>query len=71
MSSVLTRRSIFTLAGGALVAAPVSGASESDCSAYLDAWSHKDIEGIAAHLHPQVHFKGPMQELNGREQAAR
>lgn len=40
---------------------------ESLCASYLDAWSRKDIEGIATHLHPNVHFKGPMQELNGRE----
>jgi hypothetical protein len=40
---------------------------DSNCAAYLDAWSHKDLDGIAAHLHPDVHFKGPMQELNGRE----
>jgi len=45
----------------------MSSARESDCLAYLDAWSRKDIDGIAALLHPQVHFKGPMQELNGRE----
>ena len=40
---------------------------ESECASYLDAWSRKDIDGIAVHLHPDVHFKGPMQELNGRE----
>ena len=40
---------------------------ESNCAAYLDAWSRKDLDGIAIHLHPDVHFKGPMQELNGRE----
>ena len=40
---------------------------DSDCAAYLDAWSRKDLDGIAVHLHPDVHFKGPMQELNGRE----
>ena len=45
----------------------MTGARESDCIAYLDAWSRKDLEGIAARLHPQVHFKGPQQELNGRE----
>jgi len=40
---------------------------ESNCTAYLDAWSRKDLDGIAIHLHPDVHFKGPMQELNGRD----
>jgi ketosteroid isomerase-like protein len=40
---------------------------ESNCAAYLDAWSRKDLDGIAVHLHSDVHFKGPMQELNGRE----
>ena len=40
---------------------------ESSCTDYLNAWSHKDLNGIAAHLHPEVHFKGPMQELNGRD----
>jgi len=40
---------------------------ESSCTSYLDAWSRKDLEGIAALLHPNVHFVGPMQELNGRE----
>ena len=67
MSSVLTRRFMLALAGGAVVTPALTGARESDCIAYLDAWSRKDIEGIAARLHPQVHFKGPMQELNGRE----
>lgn len=37
-------------------------------TAYLDAWTRKDLDGIGAHLHPQVHFKAPMQELTGREQ---
>jgi hypothetical protein len=45
----------------------MTAAMESACVAYLDAWSRKDLEGIAACLHPKVHFKGPMQELNGRE----
>jgi hypothetical protein len=40
---------------------------DSDCAAYLEAWSRKDLDGVAVHLHPDVHFKGPMQEINGRE----
>jgi len=40
---------------------------ESTCAAYLDAWSRKDLDGITVHLHPNVHFKGPMQEFNGCE----
>ena len=40
---------------------------ESNCIAYLDAWSRKDLDGISVHLHPEVYFKGPMQELQGRE----
>jgi ketosteroid isomerase-like protein len=34
---------------------------------YMAAWQRKDIEEIARHLHPQVHFKGPMAEVTGRE----
>ncbi len=79
MSSVPTRRSILTLTGGVLLATrsawagnskpgePImTSARQSACTAYLDAWSRKDLDGIAALLHPQVHFKGPMQELDGR-----
>ena len=40
---------------------------EAKCAAYMDAWSRKDLDAIGALLHPKVHFKGPMQELNGRE----
>lgn len=45
----------------------MSKANEASATAYIDAWSRKDLDGIAAHLHPAVHFKGPMQELNGRD----
>ena len=38
---------------------------EAACSAYLDAWARKDLDGIARHVHREVHFKGPMQELDG------
>jgi hypothetical protein len=80
MNSLLNRRCVLALASGALVASRVAwpkvaqpGDStvpksiDSSCAAYLEAWSHKDLDGIAIHLHPDVHFKGPMQELNGRE----
>jgi SnoaL-like domain len=40
---------------------------ESRCVSYLDAWSRKDIDAIAALVHPQVRFKAPMQELDGRD----
>jgi len=35
--------------------------------AYLNAWDNKDLEGIAKHLHPEVHFLGPMTETRGKE----
>jgi hypothetical protein len=37
------------------------------CESYLNAWSRKDLEGIAVHIHPEVRFKGPMQEFQGRD----
>jgi ketosteroid isomerase-like protein len=76
----MNRRSVLSLASGALIASRAAwpqvtqpGDSTmpksivSNSVAYLDAWSRKDLDGIAVHLHPDVHFKGPMQELNGRE----
>ena len=36
------------------------------CASYLDAWSRKSIEDVAAMVHPDVSFKAPMQELHGR-----
>ncbi len=35
--------------------------------AYLKAWDNKDLEGIAKHLHPEVHFIGPMAQMTGQE----
>jgi ketosteroid isomerase-like protein len=35
---------------------------------YLDAWSRKDLAGIASHLDPKVTFRGPVSELEGRDQ---
>lgn len=34
---------------------------------YLAAWKAKDIEGIARHIHPDIHFTSPMAETDGRE----
>jgi hypothetical protein len=45
----------------------MSKSIESLCASYLDAWSRKDLEGIAVHIHPDVRFKGPMQEFQGRD----
>jgi len=36
-------------------------------ASYLEHWQRKDLDGIARHLHPAVHFTGPMIEMNGRE----
>jgi hypothetical protein len=41
----------------------MSTSIESRCASYLDAWSRKDLEGVAAYIHPDVRFKAPMQEL--------
>jgi hypothetical protein len=45
----------------------MSTSIESRCASYLDAWSRKDLEGVVSHIHPDVHFKAPMQELQGRD----
>lgn len=34
---------------------------------YLGAWQAKDVGGIAAHLHEDVRFRGPMANLHGRD----
>jgi len=34
---------------------------------YLDAWKTKNADAIAACVHPDVHFTGPMTELRGRD----
>jgi len=80
MNVALNRRAVLAFAGGVLattydawpksvtpVESTMSKSIESSCTGYLNAWSRKDLDGIAAHLHPEVHFKGPMQELNGRD----
>ena len=40
---------------------------EATCRSYVESWGRKDIQGIKAALHPDVHFKAPMQELHGQE----
>jgi hypothetical protein len=80
MNSLISRRSVLALSSGTLIASRAAwphvaqqGDStmpksiDSSCAAYLDAWSRKDLDGISVHLHPDVHFKGPMQELDGRD----
>jgi SnoaL-like domain len=34
---------------------------------YLAAWRRKDLKGIAEHLHPNVHFKGPLNDITGKD----
>src|SRR5919199_3655847 len=40
---------------------------EAICTSYLDAWARKDVAAIAEHLHPDVSFRAPMQQLKGRD----
>lgn len=73
----LTRRSATLLAGSSVMAArslwsatrgnTMTTSIQSQANSYIDAWARKDLNAIEAHLHPQVHFKGPMQELQGRD----
>ncbi len=37
------------------------------CTRYVDAWRRKDSESILALLHPEIHFKSPTAETEGRE----
>ena len=80
MNVSVSRRSLLSVAGGAFfILLPtwsrastkgdqsMFGTIEGKCTAYMDAWSRKDLEEIGALLHANVRFKGPMQELNGRE----
>jgi hypothetical protein len=77
---MLTRRSFLFFGGTAITATrsawpqlskagttTMSTSIESRCASYLDAWSRKDIEGVAALVHPDVRFKAPMQEFEGRD----
>ena len=45
----------------------MSTSIESRRASYLAAWSRKDIDSIAALVHPKVRFKAPMQEFEGRD----
>lgn len=76
----LTRRSLLFIGGTVLTATrsawpqlskagttTMPKSIESRCASYLDAWSRKDIEALAALVHPDVRFKAPMQEFEGRD----
>ncbi|MGH7936549.1 MAG: nuclear transport factor 2 family protein [Chthoniobacterales bacterium] len=81
MDASVSRRSALTIAAGAALisssafAASVQQPGEQDmaksnaevCAAYLDAWTRKDIERFAALLHPDIHFKSPNAETDGRD----
>jgi ketosteroid isomerase-like protein len=80
MNAVLLRRRFLLFAGTAFCgwrlawpqlskpgAKNMSASIESRCKSYLEAWSRKDLEGVTAHIHPDVHFKAPMQEFEGRD----
>ncbi len=34
---------------------------------YLQAWGRHDLKAVGSHLHPDLHFKGPLGERHGRE----
>jgi len=44
----------------------MSESIEEVSKAYIDAWARKDLDGIAAHVHPQVHFRSPNADTTGR-----
>jgi len=79
MNKAVDRRSVLAVAAGAALAPRSTWAEcvqrggdmttsiEAASAAYLDAWARKDLDGIAARLHPDVHFMAPMQELHGRD----
>lgn len=79
MNQRLDRRSILALAAGVAFGSrsawghsdPTGGdmskSIDAACAAYLGAWARKDVDAIGVHVHPAVHFKAPMQELNGRD----
>jgi len=79
MNEDVDRRSLLALAAAAALAprsawtefvrrgGDMTTSIEAASANYLDAWARKDLDGIAARLHPDVRFRGPMQELNGRD----
>ena len=36
-------------------------------ASYLAAWRRKDLKGIGEHLHPNVHFKAPLNDITGKD----
>ena len=80
MHAHLERRGAITFLGAALFAGVAAGQWRSTtgewqmtgtiaaaAAAYFDAWTRKDLDAIAARVHPDVHFKGPMNETRGRQ----
>ncbi len=81
MDSQVTRRSLLLCtsavalgftgrsANSAQTAKPVleTGSIEKLCTAYLNAWSAKDLDAIAACLHPAVQFSSPTARTEGRD----
>jgi hypothetical protein len=45
----------------------MSPSIEQVSSAYLQAWSSKDLKGLAAQLHADIHFKGPNAKSQGKD----
>jgi hypothetical protein len=45
----------------------MSASIEQVSRAYLKAWQDKDLKALAAQLHPDVHFRSPNAETQGRE----
>jgi hypothetical protein len=68
----LDRRAVLA-AGGGLVAgtaaaqATPGGGEDALCVRYMDAWKRKDLTTIAACLHPELHFLGPMLETQSKQ----
>jgi hypothetical protein len=60
----LSLPSVFVATKGS---AAVANTIDEKCRVYMDAWTRKNLEGIGALYHPEVHFKGPMQELHGKD----
>ncbi len=45
----------------------LTGSTVALANAYYQAMGDKDMAGVAQHLHPDVHFIGPLAELVGKE----
>jgi hypothetical protein len=48
-------------------AASMSESVEQVSKAYIEAWSRKELEGIAARVHAEIVFKSPNAETRGRD----